>query len=94
MVAYLYILKSQSNGRYYIGSAIDPARRLHEHNSGYVTATKNKGPWEQIKLVAFTDDSIARQAEHYLKKQKSREATEKVIADVFPWPTSIQPLKQ
>jgi hypothetical protein len=30
----LYILKSQSNGRFYVGSTDDLARRLEEHDRG------------------------------------------------------------
>jgi predicted GIY-YIG superfamily endonuclease len=34
MPAYLYILRSQTTGRYYIGSTQDLAARLKHHNCG------------------------------------------------------------
>jgi putative endonuclease len=91
MSGHLYILKSLKTNRFYIGSAVDPARRLHEHNSGYVTATRNKDPWEQIILICFPDKSTARIAEYYLKKQNSRQSIEDVISGSFKWPDGIQP---
>jgi len=42
---FTYILQSAKSGRYYIGHTEDIQKRLERHNTGKVTATKNKGPW-------------------------------------------------
>ena len=86
MNGYVYILQSEKNGRYYIGSTIDPERRLDQHNCGLVAASRNKGPWIRVALIEFKNPTIARQAEHHLKRQKNRRATEQAIGGTYPWP--------
>ncbi|MEN7972576.1 MAG: GIY-YIG nuclease family protein [Verrucomicrobiota bacterium] len=86
MAGYLYILQSEKSGRYYIGSTNNPARRLSQHENGFVTATRSKGPWKRVALVEFSSPSIARKAEYHLKRQKNKRATEQAIAGTYPWP--------
>ena len=88
---YLYILRSTRSGRYYIGSCLDPVRRLREHNTGRVRATRNEGPWERVALVPFPTVTAARRAEHYLKGLKKREVLDKVVAGRFEWPPDTRP---
>jgi putative endonuclease len=83
---YIYILRSDSSDRYYIGSCLDPARRLGEHVGGHVTATAHKGPWHRVALLEFSTPKFARQAEYWLKKLKRREYTAMIIAGSFRWP--------
>lgn len=82
----LYILQSNRDGRYYIGSTIDFDRRLAEHNSGKVYSTKNGTPWEVRLFINFDDIALARNCEYRLKKYKRRDIVEKVISDGrLPW---------
>jgi hypothetical protein len=41
----LYVLQSESSGRFYIGSAQDLPSRLAEHNRSHSPYTRNRGPW-------------------------------------------------
>ena len=86
---YLYILRSEKSGRYYVGSAVDPDRRLREHNTGHVRATCGRGPWQRIALLCFSDSATARKAESYLKSLKSRTMIEKVVDGSFVWPSHV-----
>ena len=86
MGGYLYILRSEKTGRYYIGSTSDPIRRLEEHNNGLVKSTRSKGPWIRVALIEFSSPNIARKAEYYLKRQKRRSVAEQVINGDFVWP--------
>ena len=79
MNGYLYIIKSQKNNRYYIGSTNDIERRMHEHSSGQSKSTKNTRPWELVYLKKFDNIQQARREEYRLKKQKSRVIIEKLI---------------
>ncbi|MBI4973120.1 GIY-YIG nuclease family protein [Candidatus Roizmanbacteria bacterium] len=68
---YIYIIKSITTGKYYIGCTKDIVRRLHEHNLGMSKFTRNKGPWmlkysEEIKTL-----SEARIREKQIKAWKS-----------------------
>jgi predicted GIY-YIG superfamily endonuclease len=77
---YLYILKSGKNGRYYVGSSINPERRLLEkHNKGLVAATKYLVPWKIVFKQEYGEIKIARQVEYKLKTFKSKVILEKII---------------
>jgi len=86
MNGFLYILQSETSGRYYIGSAIDPDRRLSQHNANAVAATRGKGPWMRMALVSFVNEKSSRSAEAFVKRQKSRLVIEKIISGEFVWP--------
>ncbi|MBS1520489.1 MAG: GIY-YIG nuclease family protein [Bacteroidetes bacterium] len=76
---YTYILKSNTSGRYYIGHAADLDARLHRHNSGMVTATRNKGPWIIVYFETYETKVEANKRELYIKSMKSRVFIEKLI---------------
>ncbi len=42
---HLYILRSESTGRYYVGQTIDLGARLAYHNANYSESLKNRRPW-------------------------------------------------
>ena len=48
MDCYVYILRSLSSGRYYIGQTSDLSDRLSRHNAGTEPATAPYIPWEMV----------------------------------------------
>ena len=80
-MTYVYILQSQKNGRYYIGSTNNPQIRLQQHNDGQVTATKYTRPFVLVFKQMFETQKEARVIEAKLKKFKSRRIIEQIIAD-------------
>jgi putative endonuclease len=64
---YTYVLKSEKDSRFYTGSTNDLQKRLSEHNSGRVTSTKGRGPFELIYYEASLNEQDARAREKYLK---------------------------
>ena len=71
---YAYVLKSEKNGRQYIGSTDNLKRRLEEHNSGIGgTYTKNNRPFTLIYYEAYIAYDLARKAERFYKTGKGRE---------------------
>jgi predicted GIY-YIG superfamily endonuclease len=62
-MAYLYILKSKSNARYYIGSTTDLARRLREHDAGNTPTTRHSGPGQLVYNEEFGALAEARRRE-------------------------------
>jgi putative endonuclease len=78
---YVYILQSEKNNRYYVGSTNDLVRRLSEHNSGHTESLKNLLP---VKLVFSKEYSVKGEAgrmERHLKKLKSRAILEKIVIE-------------
>jgi len=82
----VYILQSEKNKRYYIGSTDNIKRRLKEHNIGKVMATKNLRPLITKVFIKCNDLTEAKISEYRLKNYKRRDIVEKVINDsIFPW---------
>ena len=78
---FVYILQSEVNSRFYVGSTMDVEKRFNEHQNGNVRFTRNIRP---LQLKFFTKlDNIkkARQMEYRLKKLKSREIIERIIQE-------------
>ena len=76
---YIYILKSEKNGRYCIGCCEDLTRRMSQHNKGFVRSTEPYLPWKLIYTEAFDTLSEARKRETQIKSWKKRSAIEKLI---------------
>jgi len=83
MHGYVYILQSNINHSYYIGSTINPVRRLNEHNAGISKSTRLLRPWNLVFAQKYDDIKIARQMENRLKKLKSRKIIEIIIKDKY-----------
>jgi len=64
---YVYILISLKDRNLYTGSTNDLRRRLEEHNSGQVFATKTRRPFNLIYYEACVIEKDARLRERYLK---------------------------
>jgi putative endonuclease len=75
---YTYILQSDKNGRYYVGSCEDMENRLKRHNNGLVLSTKGYLPWKVIYTEEYETLSEARKREYQIKSWKKRSAIEKL----------------
>ena len=78
MPFYLYVLRSISTGRFYIGHTENLARRVSEHNSNRTPSTRNRGPWELVYSEEFATRSEATQRERALTRMKSHAWIEQV----------------
>ncbi|PYI77063.1 MAG: excinuclease ABC subunit C [Verrucomicrobia bacterium] len=70
-MAWVYILRG-SNGRHYIGSAVDLYARFAQHRRGHTYTTKRLG--DNIEVVASKEVAtltVARRIEHILKAKKN-----------------------
>lgn len=71
---YVYIIKSEKNGKKYVGMTGDLKRRIKEHNNGSSDFTKdNGGPWKLVYYEALIDKQKAQIEEKFLKSGKVRE---------------------
>ncbi|OGG05625.1 hypothetical protein A2872_00720 [Candidatus Gottesmanbacteria bacterium RIFCSPHIGHO2_01_FULL_42_12] len=77
----VYILKSQVNGRYYIGSTFNLETRLQEHNSGKSKYTSLTIPFELVFSQNYNSIQLARNIEYRLKKLKSKKVIDRIISD-------------
>jgi putative endonuclease len=78
---YVYILKSERNETYYIGSAKNIENRFEEHNSGEVKYTKNLRPLVLMFSQKYNSIKETRRIEYKLKRLKNRNIIERIISD-------------
>ena len=75
----VYILESQTNKRFYIGSAVDTEIRLAEHERGQTKSTRGRGPWVPVYREAFDTIVEARRRELQLNSWKPHRAIQNLI---------------
>ncbi len=80
---FVYILQSEKNGRYYIGSTENVERRLVEHNSGKTASLRYLIPMRLVFKQEFENSIMAKRMERKLKNAKSKSILERIIADGF-----------
>jgi putative endonuclease len=66
---WVYILYSDSIGRFYVGSTNDIKERLERHNSGQGVYTKRGVPWRLVTSFEFLTRSEAVRLEKKIKKR-------------------------
>ncbi len=79
MAYFVYILESQKDGRYYVGSTNNLEDRLKRHNEGRVNYTKTNRPWELVYSEEHPDRSSAVKRENEIKGHKRRAFIEELI---------------
>ena len=78
-MAFVYALKSEVSGRYYIGSTVDVRRRLAQHNSGMTIATRHLRPWTLVYSEQLRTVADARKRERQLKSWKNRPYMQRMV---------------
>ena len=73
MPQWVYIIQSESNGRYYCGQSGNVEKRLSQHNDPEYQLSKTtkrlKGPWKLIWSLECYDLSEATRLERKIKKR-------------------------
>lgn len=68
---YIYVLKSQTDEKLYIGRTNNLKRRFWEHNSGLSDATRDRTPFELVYYEAYKSEKDAIVRENRLKQFKN-----------------------
>jgi putative endonuclease len=76
---YVYIVKSKTTERYYVGYTRDIGERLKCHNSGKTKSLRKHIPLEIIKVEEYDTYAEARARERQIKRYKSGEAFRKLL---------------
>ena len=64
---YMYVLRSASDGRFYIDYSANLRKRIKEHVQGSSFATSYRGPWQLIYYEAYLEQADALGREKYPK---------------------------
>lgn len=70
----VYIIKSTSKKRYYIGHTENIERRLQEHNTGKNKSTKAYAPWLLVYFEPYATKNEAYRREMQIKSYKGGRA--------------------
>ena len=79
MKYFIYVLKSQVDGRLYKGLTNNIERRIYEHNNGNTKSTRSYRPWKLVHKESFDSRAEAREKEKYLKSGIGREFLKKTL---------------
>lgn len=82
MSFFVYAIKSELDGRIYVGFSSDAEKRLIQHNSGKTKSTKGFRPWQLIYTEIVPDRISARNREKYLKSGVGKEFLKSLIGPV------------
>lgn len=69
----VYAIKSEVDGRIYVGFSSDVNKRLKEHNAGRTKSTKGYRPWKLIFEEKVAGRKEAREKEKYYKSGVGKE---------------------
>jgi len=67
MFHYVYVLKSKSDKKFYVGYTNNLAKRFEQHTKGLVSSTKNRRPLILVYYEACINQQDATHREKYLK---------------------------
>jgi putative endonuclease len=73
LTMFVYVIRSEVDGRFYVGMTENLERRLNEHNSGKTKSTKGYRPWILVHSEVHPDRITARKREKYLKSGVGKE---------------------
>lgn len=77
---FVYLLKSEKTGGFYIGCTSDLKKRISEHNENQSYHTKKYSPWKLIYFEGFIskDDAFGREKSLKLHAQGLRRLKERL----------------
>ena len=78
---FFYIIKSESDGSFYVGQSKNVQERILRHNNGHSKSTKGKIPWQLVYYESYKTRAEAVRRELAIKKQKSHKYIEDLISE-------------
>ena len=77
---FVYILRSEQFGIFYVGHTDDLDKRVGEHQAGRSPYTKFRGPWKLVYVEVFSTRGEAMRREGEIKRRKSRRYIERLVS--------------
>lgn len=78
---FVYILRSQKDGKHYTGITNNIEKRLQAHNKGdhATPSTLKRGPFKLVYVEIVNDRKEARRLEKYFKSGAGREIRDEIL---------------
>jgi putative endonuclease len=80
---YVYIIKSLTDGKLYVGFTNDLRRRLKEHNEGRNFSTEYRRPFKLIYYEAYLSENDARDREKFFKTGWGRNYIKRTLQETI-----------
>jgi len=77
---FVYVLRSEKDGKRYFGCTQDVSDRLARHNSGTVPSTRNRGPFSVVHVEQFGSRAEAFARERFFKSWGGRIELGKILS--------------
>ncbi len=87
----VYILQSETTGKYYIGQTEDLEDRLNRHNRGDSKSTKTGRPWKVVHVERYNTRSETVLRERYLKSPNGFLELKKIKENISKFRNVAQP---
>ena len=81
---HVYVLRSESTGRFYTGSCEDLDLRLTQHNSGQSKSTRHGVPWVLAHHESFDTRAEAVRRERFFKTGVGRDELARLVVASQP----------
>ena len=79
MGCHVYILRSLTTQRFYVGQAQDVKERLAYHNANYSKSLRDRGPWKLVRTEEYATRAEAMRRERQIKSWKDRSMIERLV---------------
>jgi len=84
MPHYVYILQSEVDGTFYVGSTQNIEDRIVRHNQGRSKYTRSKQPWRLVYSEEHPDRVSAVRRENEIKSKKKKSYIESLVRTSRP----------
>ncbi|SRR5258708_29810132 len=81
---FVYVLRSEKNGRLYTGSCQDVTARVTQHNTGQSSATRYTRPFLLVHVEEFLCRADAVRRERFLKTGLGRAELARILKSKLP----------
>ncbi len=81
---WVYVLRSEKDGRLYTGVTSDLPRRLREHRNGSVRSTRARRPLILVYTEEFESKQVAHRRERYLKTPEGGALKQELLRRLEP----------
>ena len=78
---YVYVLKSQSDGKLYTGYTTHLENRIREHNAGEVDSTKGRRPLDLVFFEGYKGMEDAKRRERCFKTTRGKSSLRMMLQD-------------
>ena len=78
---YVYVLLSQKDKGFYVGSTLDLKNRIRMHNEEKVNSTKSRAPFELVFYETYRNKYDAIRREDYLKSTKGKRTLRNMLKE-------------